>query len=240
MVEFREVSYRISTRDILVGVNFQVFAGQRLVLLGRSGSGKTTALRMVNAMLYPSTGDVLVEGRSTAAWDVIKLRRSAGYAIQDVGLFPHWTVARNIGLGLRLAEHPQEEVRRTTDNLLDSIGLPPDVYRGRFPRELSGGQRQRVGVARALAPNPRLLLMDEPFGAVDPVTRFELQNLLLQLCAKQECTMLFVTHDLVEALTVGTHIVLLDQGKVAWYGPASDFSNAQHPEARAFLACLKS
>jgi osmoprotectant transport system ATP-binding protein len=240
MVEFRDVSYGVGAREILRSVSFRVLRGQRLVLLGRSGSGKTTALRMVNAMVYPTAGEVIVEGRATSSWDAINLRRSAGYAIQDVGLMPHWSVARNIGLGLRLAQRPDSEIARRTDILLAEIGLEPEVYRERRPRALSGGQRQRVGVARALAAEPPLLLFDEPFGALDPVTRLELQQMLLRLCASAERTVLFVTHDLTEALTIGTHIALLHEGAVAWWGPAEEFRTAKHPEARAFLACLKS
>ncbi len=240
MVEFRDVSYRAGSRDILRSVNLRVLPGQRLVLLGRSGSGKTTAMRMVNAMVNPTSGEVLVDGRATSAWDVIQLRRRAGYAIQEVGLMPHWSVAHNVGLGLRLDERPPAEISRRTDTLLQDVGLAPEVYRNRRPRELSGGQRQRVGVARALAVEPPLLLFDEPFGALDPVTRLELQELLLRLCASTSHTVLFVTHDLTEALTIGTHIALLHEGTVAWWGPAEEFRTARHPEAQAFLACLKS
>lgn len=239
-VEFRLVSYRLGPREILGEVSFAVLPGERLVLLGRSGSGKTTALRMVNALLYPSAGQVLVQGRATSSQDAIALRRSAGYAMQDTGLFPHWTVAKNIGLPMRLAEQPEHAIRSRTDALLTAIGLDPPVFRDRLPSQLSGGQRQRAGVARALAAEPPLLLFDEPFGAVDPVTRLELQHMLLRLCASASTTVLFVTHDLNEALTVGTHIALLEAGRLAWLGPAQEFRNANHPEARAFLACLRS
>ena len=239
-VEFRQVSYAIGSRPILRDLNLRVEAGQRLVLLGRSGSGKTTALRMANAMLRPGAGEVLVAGRSTAAWDAIALRRNAGYSIQETGLFPHWSVGRNAGMRLQLAGRPPEEIRARTDALLQEVGLDPLVYRDRLPSQLSGGQRQRVGVARAMAGEPPLLLFDEPFGAVDPVTRLELQQMLLRLCTRSSPTVLFVTHDIAEALTVGSHIALLQEGSLAWWGQAEEFRGATHSEARAFLACLKS
>jgi osmoprotectant transport system ATP-binding protein len=240
MVEFRDVCYRVGSHEILRSVTLRVLRGQRLVLLGRSGSGKTTALRMVNAMLYPTAGEVLVNGRATSAWNAIELRRQTGYAIQEVGLMPHWSVAHNIGLAMRLARRGPVEISLRTDVLLEGVGLPPEVYRERLPRELSGGQRQRVGVARALSAEPPLLLFDEPFGALDPVTRLELQEMLLDLCTSDRHTLLFVTHDLTEALALGTHIALLHEGTVAWWGPAKAFRSATHPEARAFLACLRS
>src|SRR5436309_2222301 len=176
MVRFSNVHYRSNGREILNGLNFEVEEGRTLVLLGRSGSGKTTALRMVNALLVPSAGEVLVEGRATTAWDPIELRRRIGYAIQETGLFPHFTVAANVAVVPRLNGWEPARIAKRVSELLERVGLPPREFASRYPRELSGGQRQRVGVARALAADPDLLLFDEPFGALDPVTRHEVRH----------------------------------------------------------------
>ncbi len=180
-VEFRQVSYRIGGKLILDNLSFSIESGETLVLLGRSGAGKTTALKMVNGLVFPTTGDVLVDGRPTSEWDLIALRRGTGYVIQEVGLFPHFTVARNVGLVPQLEGWSSERIAARSEDLLREVGLEPQQFLNRRPRELSGGQRQRVGVARALAADPRLLLFDEPFGALDPVTRLELQNQFLAL-----------------------------------------------------------
>ncbi len=230
LVEFRDVSYEIGGRAILSGVDFSVEAGETLVLLGRSGSGKTTALKMTNALLFPTRGNVLVEGKSTREWDPIRLRRRIGYVIQEVGLFPHFTIGRNVGLVPTLEGNP--DLKRV-DALLDMVGLPAAEYRDRYPRQLSGGQRQRAGVARALAAEPRLMLLDEPFGALDPVTRLELQDQFLEL--RKKITAIFVTHDIREALRIGTRIILLANGRVDFAAPAAEFRGADTDEARAFL-----
>jgi osmoprotectant transport system ATP-binding protein len=167
LIEFRNVSYDIAGKRILSGINLSVEAGETLVLLGRSGSGKSTALKLTNGMLFPTEGQVLVEGRSTREWDPIRLKRHIGYVIQDVGLFPHFTVARNVGLVPRLEGRTEGDVEHRVDQLLHKVGMPAAEFRSRYPRELSGGQRQRVGVARALAADPPILLFDEPFGALD-------------------------------------------------------------------------
>ena len=239
VVEFHDVSYRIAGRAILSGVSFTVEAGETLVLLGRSGSGKTTALKMTNGMLFPSQGSVLIEGRSTRDWDPIRLKRRIGYVIQEVGLFPHFTVAANVGLVPALEGWSAPDIARRVDQLLDTVGLAPSEFLARYPRQLSGGQRQRVGVARALAADPALLLFDEPFGALDPVTRRELQDQFLALARDFGKTSIFVTHDVREALRLGTRIALLAGGRLEAMAPAAEFRRAQGGEARAFLAGLE-
>ena len=239
MLEFRNVSYHAGGREILSGVNFSLAEGKTLVLLGRSGSGKTTALRMVNAMLMPSAGEVIVEGRPTSAWNPIELRRRIGYAIQETGLFPHFTVARNVGMVPRLNGWTPDRIDARVQELLARVGLPPAEYAGRFPRELSGGQRQRVGVARALAADPPLLLFDEPFGALDPVTRHEVRREFTALARDLGKTTLFVTHDVREALELGDQIGLLARGRLEELLPAEEFPQARSVEAQAFLACLR-
>jgi osmoprotectant transport system ATP-binding protein len=238
LVEFRNVCYEIGGRPILSELNFTVDAGETLVLLGRSGSGKTTALRMTNGMLFPTRGEVLVESRPTTQWDPIRLKRRIGYVIQEVGLFPHHTVGENVGLVPKLEGWPQPDVQQRVDRLLDEVGLPPSEFAARYPRQLSGGQKQRVGVARALAADPPLLLFDEPFGALDPVTRVELQQQFLNLRRDFHKTAIFVTHDVREALRLGTRIALLAHGRLDVVAEPHEFRAAQTEEACAFLACL--
>src|SRR5271166_752743 len=233
LVEFQDVRYEIAGKLVLSGVSFSVEAGETLVLLGRSGSGKTTALKMTNGMLFPTSGQVLVEGRSTRDWDPIRLKRHIGYVIQEVGLFPHFTIARNVGLVPTLEKKPGIDQR--VDLLLEMVGLPAKEFRDRYPRQLSGGQRQRAGVARALAAEPPLLLLDEPFGALDPVTRLELQDQFLKLRRDLNTTSIFVTHDTREAMRIGTRIILLANGRIDWIAPAAEFHSADTDEARAFL-----
>jgi osmoprotectant transport system ATP-binding protein len=239
VVEFRDVTYQIGDRTILSHLDLAVGAGETLVLLGRSGSGKTTALKMTNGMLFPTAGEVLVEGRPTTAWDPIRLKRRIGYVIQEVGLFPHFTVGANVGLVPRLEGWPQSDIEGRVAQLLQTVGLAPTEYRARYPRQLSGGQRQRVGVARALAADPALLLFDEPFGALDPVTRRELQQQFLDLRRDYAKTSIFVTHDVREALRLGSRIALLANGRLEEIAAPLDFRRAQGPEARAFLAGLE-
>jgi osmoprotectant transport system ATP-binding protein len=238
VVAFRNVSYNIGNRQILHDLSLDLHPGETLVLLGRSGSGKTTALKMVNHLLRPTSGEVLVEGVATTAWDPIRLRRRIGYVIQDVGLFPHFTIADNVGLVPRLEGWLPSAVRERVDTLLAQVGLPHEQFAPRYPRELSGGQRQRVGVARALAADPPLLLFDEPFGALDPVTRVELQRQFLSLRRQFNKTALFVTHDVREALLLGSRIGLLHNGRLDVLATPAEFLHASTPEAKAFLACL--
>ena len=239
LVSFRQVSARIGQKDILYDLNFDVEAGETLVLLGRSGSGKTTALKMVNGLLLPSAGEVLIEGKSTTAWDLIRLRRRIGYVIQDAGLFPHFTVAANVGLVPRLEGWHPRDIDVRTQHLLTQVGLPPGQFAMRYPRELSGGQRQRVGVARALAADPPLLLLDEPFGALDPVTRVELQQQFLDLRDRLNKTTLLVTHDVREALLLGTRVGVLHNGRLVFLGGRSEFLEAHDQEVKAFHTCLE-
>ena len=239
LISFRQVSARIGQKDILYDLNFDVEAGETLVLLGRSGSGKTTALKLVNGLLLPHAGAVLIEGIPTTGWDLIRLRRRIGYVIQDAGLFPHFTVAANVGLVPRLEGWQPGDIDARVMHLLTQLGLPPAQFAERYPRELSGGQRQRVGVARALAVDPPLLLLDEPFGALDPVTRVELQQQFLDLRKRLNTTALLVTHDVREALLLGTRIGVLHNGRLVFLGGRSEFLGAHDQEVQAFHACLE-
>lgn len=237
-IQFRNVSYRLENgRELLHDLNLEVRRGETLVLLGRSGSGKTTTLKLINRLLSPSTGEVLVEGRSTREWDVIRLRRMIGYVIQDVGLFPHFTVARNIGLVPQIESWPPDRIRQRVEELLELVGLNLSLLE-RYPRELSGGQRQRVGVARALAADPPLLLMDEPFGALDPITRAELQREFLALQGRLHKTVVFVTHDLREALLLGTRIALMEDGSLISLNTPQEFLNSTEPMVAAYVAAF--
>jgi osmoprotectant transport system ATP-binding protein len=238
-VQFHNVSYFVRSRAILRGLTFRLAPGDTLVLLGASGSGKTTALKMVNAMLFPSEGEVIVDERPTTQWDPIALRRKIGYVIQEGGLFPHLTVAANVGIVPRLENWPSERIHERVESLLNDVQLPPGEYAGRLPRELSGGQRQRVGVARALAADPGLLLFDEPFGALDPITRLDLQRQFLALRQRYRKTAVFVTHDIGEALRLGTHVGLLHEGRLEAVAPANEFRRLDNVRVQEFLACLE-
>jgi osmoprotectant transport system ATP-binding protein len=238
LVEFRNLSYKMGDRTILADINLQVTAGETVVLLGRSGSGKTTLLKTVNRIVEPTGGQILFEDKPVSEWDPIKLRRRIGYVIQDAGLFPHTTVAQNVSLVPRLEAWPEEKISNRVSELLNMVGLPPGTYAKRFPRSLSGGEKQRVGIARALAADPPLLLLDEPFAALDPVTRFEMQQQFLRLRDSLKKTALFVTHDIREALMLGTRIALLKDGKLELVAQSSDFTSADSPEALAFLSTL--
>jgi len=234
VIEFRDVSYRVGDTQVLAGLNLQVARGETLVLLGRSGSGKTTTLKLVNRLVSPTTGDIRVNGASNAQMDVTRLRRGIGYVIQEVGLFPHFTVARNIGLVPKIEGWPADRIRTRVEELLQLVGLAPELA-GRYPHELSGGQRQRVGVARALAADPEILLMDEPFGALDPLTRDDLQHEFLLLQQRLNKTVVFVTHDLREALRLGTRIALMEAGKLVTVLPPLEFLKSNDPWASAYV-----
>jgi osmoprotectant transport system ATP-binding protein len=237
VLEIRNLCCAIAGRPVLRGISLTVAEGETVVLLGRSGSGKTTLLKTVNGLIRPDSGEILFQGQPTTSQDLIRLRRRMGYVIQDGGLFPHWTVEANIGLVPRLENWPPEKTAARTSELLAALGLPAD-FRSRYPRQLSGGQKQRVGIARALAADPPLLLMDEPFAALDPITRFDLQRQLLELCRTVYKSALFVTHDVREALMLGSRIALLKDGALDLLLPPHEFLAARTPEALAFLSSL--
>jgi osmoprotectant transport system ATP-binding protein len=234
-VEFRDVSFRHDHTPVLDRFTLSLAPGEVVALVGGSGAGKTTALKLVNRLLLPSSGNVLVLDRETRDWDPIQLRRSVGYVIQDVGLFPHLTVAENIAVVPRLEGWSADRLAARVRELLGLARLAPDIYAGRWPDELSGGERQRVGVARALAADPPVLLMDEPFGALDPVTRRELQDQFRRIQAQLRKTVLLVTHDMAEAMTLADRIGVLDHGQLIWVGPARDIAASDDPRVRRFV-----
>jgi osmoprotectant transport system ATP-binding protein len=238
-VELKSVSYRLPEgRTLIENLDLRVRRGEMLTMLGRSGAGKTTALKLINGLLEPSSGEVIVEGRPQKEWDPICLRRTIGYVIQEVGLFPHWSVERNVALVPRLENWPESRVQERVREMMNLVGLAPAEFAGRFPRELSGGQRQRVGVARALAADPPILLMDEPFGALDPVTAAELDAEFHSLAARLGKTILFVTHNLQSALLNDTRIALIAQGRMTGIYTTAEFVHSPDLEVRAFLASI--
>ena len=236
-VEFRDVSFAHPGRSRLLDTfTLSVGAGEVFALVGASGAGKTTALKLVNRMLLPNAGEVRVQGRSTREWDPIRLRRSVGYVIQDVGLFPHLTIADNIAVVPRLERWPVDRISARVDELLQLIGLPSEA--ARWPDELSGGQRQRVGVARALAVDPPVLLMDEPFGALDPVTRRQLQLEFRRIQDRLHKTVMLVTHDMTEAIALADRIGVMDNGRLIWSGRADDIFSADDPRVRQLVEAV--
>jgi len=260
MIEFRDVDYRLNGNNapsssaaksgnsrthnadgkvILDRLNLQIASGETFVLLGRSGSGKTTALRLVNRLLEPTSGAVLVSQRATTDWDPVALRRGIGYVIQDAGLFPHYTVEQNIAVAPRLENWPEDRIYARIEELLNLVGLQSAEFAARYPRELSGGQRQRVGVARALAADPKILLMDEPFGALDPITRAEIQKEFLALQKRLRKTVVFVTHDTREALYLGNRIGLMEGGRLVNVFTPEQFLHETSGAAAKYLAALQ-
>jgi osmoprotectant transport system ATP-binding protein len=235
-VEFRDVSFEVAQgRMILRGISLALERGTTTAILGRSGSGKSTLLRTVNRMIEPTGGEVLIDGRSARERGIIALRRGMGYVIQESGLFPHFTVERNVGLVLEAEGRPRREREQRSRELLRKVGLDPGEYAARFPHQLSGGQRQRVGVARALAADPATLLMDEPFGALDPLTRAEMQDMMRDLLRGMKKTVLLVTHDLDEALYLGDRIVLLSDGQVAADLAPEQFTQSTDPAIQEYV-----
>jgi len=234
VIEFCDVSYCVNSTQVLSGLSLQVRSGETLVLLGRSGSGKTTTIKLINGLLSPTTGDVRVHGVPNGEGDVIRLRRSIGYVIQDVGLFPHFTVERNVGLVPKIEGWPEERIHARVQELLQMVGLGSEMA-ARYPHQLSGGQRQRVGVARALAADPEILLMDEPFGALDPLTRDELQREFLLLQRRLHKTVVFVTHDLREGLRLGSRIALIEAGRLVTVLTPQEFLQSADPWASAYV-----
>ena len=241
LVEFRDVTFSLpgAGSKIISNLNLGVTRGETLVLLGESGCGKTTTLKLVNRLLVPSSGEVLVEGKPTIAWDPINLRRHIGYVIQEGGLFPHFTVSRNVGLVPALSGWSEARINERVRELLQLVGLDADRFAARYPRELSGGQRQRVGVARALAADPPLLLLDEPFGALDPLTRTSLQREFAGLAHRLGKTAIFVTHDVREALLLASRIGLMHAGQILLLEPPERFLASGNPHARAYIDSLQ-
>lgn len=239
-IEFANVTYRVhGNRTLISDLSLNIHRGETLMLLGRSGSGKTTTLKLINRLLQQSQGQVLVDGRSTTEWDVIQLRRHIGYAIQEAGLFPHYTVKDNVALVPRLERWDSARIAARVQEVLQLVGLPYDQYAGRYPDQLSGGQRQRVGLARALAADPQILLMDEPFGALDPITRAELQHEFIELRKKLSKTVVFVTHDVAEALMLGDRIALMDSGSLKGVFTPTEFLHSTDHFVQPYLAAFR-
>ncbi|HEY6802532.1 MAG TPA: ATP-binding cassette domain-containing protein [Pyrinomonadaceae bacterium] len=240
IVEFRDVSYAIppNPNPIINNLNLEVYQSETLVLLGESGCGKTTTLKLVNRLYTPTSGEVLVEGKSTTNWDPIALRRHTGYVIQEGGLFPHFTIAHNVGLVPSLSGWDDGKTTARVNELLKMVGLDPSQFANRYPRELSGGQRQRVGVARALAADPPLLLLDEPFGALDPLTRSSLQKEFKDLTKKIGKTVIVVTHDVREAMLLGDRIALMHAGEIVLLETPEGFRNSENERVKAYLETI--
>jgi osmoprotectant transport system ATP-binding protein len=239
-IEFREVSFATAQGKLLLDrISLALEEGTITAILGRSGSGKTTLLRTVNRMVEPTGGEVLVDGTPVRDAEIIGLRRSMGYVIQETGLFPHFNIERNAGLVLEAEGRSRPERIRRSHELLTAVGLDPASFAHRYPHQLSGGQRQRVGLARALAAEPKILLMDEPFGALDPLTRAEMQDMLLDLLRNltgRRKTVVLVTHDLDEALYLADRIVLLEAGKMIANLESAAFLHSPQPEIASYVS----
>ena len=238
-IEFRDVTFaRPGGRAVLERLSLSIDRGETLALVGRSGAGKSTTLKLVNRLLLPESGTVLVDGRDTRDWEPIRLRRRIGYVLQEVGLFPHLTIADNVGIVPRLEGWPDDRIAESVRAMLELVGLPPQQFASRWPDELSGGQRQRVGVARALAIDPPILLMDEPFGALDPITRAELQREFRRIQGRLRKTVMIVTHDMAEAFALGDRVGVLDAGTLAACDVPDAVASSQDPRVRQLLDAL--
>jgi osmoprotectant transport system ATP-binding protein len=239
-IQFVHVQYRTpQNRVLLSDFNLAVQRGEILMLLGPSGSGKTTSLKMINCLITASAGRILVDGKPVAEWDLTRLRRHIGYAIQEGGLFPHYTVWENVALVPKLEGWEREKLQARVDEVLQMVGLPPQEFGKRYPDQLSGGQRQRVGLARALAADPPILLMDEPFGALDPMTRSDLQKEFKQLQQRLGKTVVFVTHDVSEALLLGNRIALMDSGTLRGIYAPHDFLVSGDPAIKPYIDAFR-
>ena len=224
IIEYKNIGKSYQGKWVVRNFNLTINEGDFLCIVGTSGSGKTTLLKMINGLVVPDEGDITINGIRVIDQDIISLRRKIGYAIQGDGLFPHMTVAGNIGYVPKLDGLPKEEVDSIVNRMLSLVGLPLDS-KGKYPKELSGGQQQRVGIARAYANSPKILLMDEPFGAVDSITRYQLQEDLKQIHKQTDCTIVFITHDMHEAFKLGTHILVMHEGKIQQYGTTEEVKN---------------
>ena len=235
LLEFKGVRYAYDGRLAVDNFDLTIASGESVALVGPSGVGKSTVLKLTNRLVLPQEGAVLVEGRDTREWDPIRLRRRTGYVLQDIGLFPHLTVEQNVTLVPRLEHWPAPKMRARAAELLELVGLPPAEFARRWPRELSGGQRQRVGVARALAADPPILLMDEPFGALDPITRTELQREFQRIQRELNKTILLVTHDMAEAFRLAQRVGVLDNGRLIICDTPAGISRSLDPRVRRFF-----
>ena len=239
-IEFRDVTYTTAQgRVLLNNVTAAVAKGATTAVLGRSGCGKTTLLRTVNRMLDATSGTVLVQGKPVVESDVVELRRGIGYVVQETGLFPHFKIERNVGIVLELLGRPKREIAERARELMKLVGLDAESFAGRYPHQLSGGQRQRVGLARALAADPPVLLMDEPFGALDPLTRREMQEMLRELLATLHKTVLLVTHDLDEATYLASRIVLIEEGRIAADLDSREFLDSKTPAVTTYVKAFR-
>mgnify|MGYP006066596941 CR=1 FL=1 len=225
MISFQNVSKTYNGKTALNHFSLDIYDGELLTVIGTSGCGKTTALKMINRLLQPDTGNIFVNGTNVSAINPVELRRTVGYVIQNIGLFPHMTIEKNIGYILTLVHTPKTEIRQRVNELIQLVHLPQELLK-RYPSELSGGQNQRVGIARALAARPKIMLMDEPFGAVDEITRKKLQSQFKQLQQSMKMTVFFITHDIKEALLLGTRVLIMDAGEIVQIGTPEEIKSA--------------